>query len=57
MKTYNTFEKFCKNHTRTRYWTYTGIVFAPSNQQTLANKILSTNLKQFSRRIKSPLSR
>ena len=32
-------------------------IFAPCNKSIMANKLLSTNLEQFLRRIKSPLPR
>ena len=51
------FEFFFENHPPTRHIKYKGIVFAPSNKSIRANKLRSTNLERFIRRIKSPLTR
>ena len=41
----------------TRHIKYKTMYFAPCNTSIMANKLLLTNLKQFLRRIKSPLTR
>ena len=41
----------------TRHKKYKRIVFALCNKSIMANKLLSTNLDRFIRRIKSPLTR
>ena len=46
-----------KNHPPTRHKKYKRIDFAPCNKPIMANKLLSTNLERFPRRIKSPLTR
>ena len=51
------FEFFDKNYPRTRHIKYKRTDFAPFNFSILANKLLSTNLEQFLRRINSPLTR
>ena len=51
------FEIFRKNHPLTRHIKYKVIIFASSNTSIMANKLPSTNLEQFLRRIKSPLTR
>ena len=43
--------------TPTRHIKYKRIDFAHCNKSIMANKLLSTNLEQFLRRIKSPLTR
>ena len=49
------FEFFNKNHPPTRHIKYMTIDFAPSNKSIRANKLPSTNLERFLRRIKSRL--
>ena len=51
------FENFYENHPSTRHIEYKTIDFAPCHKSIMANKLLSTNLKRFLRRIKSPLTR
>ena len=51
-----TFENFYENHPPTGHIKYKRIDFAPCNKLTMTNKLLSTNLERFLRRIKSPLS-
>ena len=51
------FDIFCENHHPTRHIKYKVIALAPSNKQVVANKLPSTNLERFLRRIKSPLTR
>ena len=41
----------------TRHIKYKKIDFAPCNKSIMANKLRSTNLERFIRRIKSPLTR
>ena len=48
---------FYENHPPTCHIKYKTIVFAPCNKSIMANKLLSTNLERFLRRIKSPLAR
>ena len=50
------FEFFYENHPSTRHIQYKGIDFVPSNKSIMANKLRSTNLERFLRRIKSPLT-
>ena len=54
------FSKICifyKNHPPTRQMKYKKIDFVPYNKSIMANKLRSTNLEQFIRRTKSPLTR
>ena len=51
------FEIFCENHPPTRHMKYKKIDFVPCNKSIMANKLRSTNLERFIRRIKSPLTR
>ena len=51
------FDIFCENHPPTRHIKYKEINFAPCNKSIMANKLPSTNLERFLRRIKSPLTR
>ena len=46
-----------ENHLSTRHVKNKWIDFAPCNKSFMANKLLSTNLEQFLRRINSPLTR
>ena len=46
-----------KNHPPTRQIKYKKRNLDPGNKSILANKLLSTNLERFLRRIKSPLTR
>ena len=46
---------FYENYSRTRHIKYKSIDFAPCNKSIVTNKLLSTNLERFLRRIKSPL--
>ena len=50
-------EFFYENHPPTRHIKYKNIDLAPCNKSIMANKLLSTNLERFLRRIKSPLTR
>ena len=51
------FEIFYENHPPTRHIKYKKIEFVPCNKSIMANKLRSTNLERFIRRIKSPLTR
>ena len=51
------FEIFYENHPPTRHIKYKTIDFAHCNKSIMANKLLSTNLERFLRRIKCPLTR
>ena len=51
------FEIFYENHPPTRHIQYKRIDFVPCNKSIMANKLRSTNLERFLRRIKSPLTR
>ena len=51
------FEILYENHPPTNHIKYQRIDFAPCNKSIMANKLLSTNLDWFLRRIKSPLTR
>ena len=51
------FEIVYENHPPTRHIKYKRINFASCNKSNMANKLLSSNLEQFLRRIKSPLAR
>ena len=48
---------FYENHPPTRHIKYKKIDFVPCNKPIMANKLRSTNLERFIRRIKSPLTR
>ena len=48
---------FLKKNPPTRHIKYKVINFAPNNKLIMTNKLPSTNLERFLRRIKSPLSR
>ena len=49
------FEIFCENHPSTRHAKYKVISFASGNTSIKANKLPSTILERFLRRIESPL--
>ena len=51
------FEIFYENHPPTRQIKNKKVDFAPCNKLIMANKLRSTNLERFLRRIKSPLTR
>ena len=51
------FEIFYENYPPTRHVKYKKIDFVPCNKSIMANKLRSTNLERFIRRIKSPLTR
>ena len=51
------FEIFYENHPPTRQIKYKKVDFVPCNKSIMANKLRSTNLERFLRRIKSPLTR
>ena len=51
------FEIFYENHPPTRHMKYKRRDFVPCNKSIIANKLPSTNLERFLRRIKSPLTR
>ena len=51
------FEIFYENHHPTRHIKYKNIDLVPCNKSIMANKLRSTNLERFIRRIKSPLTR
>ena len=51
------FEIFYENHPPTRHLNYKKIDLIPCNKSIMANKLRSTNLERFVRRIKSPLTR
>ena len=51
------FEIFYENHRPTRHIKYKKIDFVPCSKSIMANKLRSTNLERFIRRIKSPLTR
>ena len=51
------FDIFYENHHPTRHIKYKRTNFAPCYKSIMANKLLSTNLERFIRRIKSPLTR
>ena len=51
------FEIFYENHPPTRQLKYKKIDFVPCNKSIMANKLRSTYLERFIRRIKSPLTR
>ena len=48
---------FNENHPPTRHLKYKRIEFVPCNKSIMANKLRLTNLEQFLRRNKSPLTR
>ena len=50
------FEIFNENHSPTRHIKNKKIDFVPCNKSMMANKLRSTNLERFIRRIKSPLT-
>ena len=50
-------EFFYENHHPRRHIKYKRIDIAPCNKSTMANKLFSTNLEPFLRRINSPLTR
>ena len=51
------FEIFYENHPPTRHIKSKKIDFVPCNKSIMANKLPSTNLERFIRRIKFPLTR
>ena len=51
------FEIFYENYPPTRHLKYKKIDFVPCNKSIMVNKLRSTNLERFIRRIKSPLTR
>ena len=52
------FEIFYENHPPfVRHIKYKRVDFVPCNKSIMANKLRSTNLERFLRRIKSPLTR
>ena len=51
------FEIFFENQPPTRHIKNKRIDFVPCNKSIMANKLRSTNLEKFLRRIKSPLTR
>ena len=51
------FEISYENHPSTRHIKHKKIDFVPCNKSIMANKLHSTNLEPFIRRIKSPLTR
>ena len=51
------FENFFENHPPTRHIKFKKIDIAPCNKLNMANKLLSTNLERFLRRINSALTR
>ena len=51
------FEIFYENHPPKRHIKFKKIDFVPCNKSIMANKLRSTNLERFIRRIKSPLNR
>ena len=51
------FEIFYENHPPTRQIKYKKVDFVPCSKSIMANKLRSTNLERFPRRIKSPLTR
>ena len=50
-------EIFYETHPPTRHIKYKNIDFVPCNKSIMANKLLSTSLERFIRRINSPLTR
>ena len=52
MKFFLKFEIFYENHPPTRHFKYKKRDFVPRNKSIMANKLLSTNLERFIRRIK-----
>ena len=50
------FEILYKNHSPTCHLKYKRIDFAPCNKPFMANRLLSTKLERFLRRIKPPLT-
>ena len=57
MKFFLNLKFFNKNHPPTRHIKYKKIDFVPCNKSIMANKLRSTNLERFIRRINSPLTR
>ena len=57
MKFFLKFEFFIENRPPTRHIKNKKINFVPCNKSIMANKLRSTNLERFIRRIKSPLTR
>ena len=57
MKIFFNVKFFNENHPPTRHIKYKKIDFVPCNKSIMANKLRSTNLERFIRRIKSPLTR
>ena len=51
------FEFFFEKHHPTHHIKYKKIDFVPCNKSIMANKLRSTHLERFIRRIKSPLTR
>ena len=51
------FEIFYENHPPTSHIKYKKIDFVPCNKSIMTNKLRSTNLERFIRRIKPPLTR
>ena len=51
------FEKFYENHPHTRHIKFKRIDIAPCMKLNMVNKLLSTNLERFLRRIISALTR
>ena len=51
------FEIFYENHPPTRHIKHKNLDFVPCNKSIMTNKLRSTNLERFIRRIKSPLTR
>ena len=49
------YEIFYENYPPTRHLKYKKRDFVPCNKSIMANKLRSTNLERFKRRIKSPL--
>ena len=56
-KTSKNLKFFLRKSSPTRHKNYKQIEFAPCNKSKMANKLLSTNLERFLRRIKFPLTR
>ena len=57
MKFFLKFEIFYEKYPPTRLIKYKKKDFVPCNKSIIANKLRSTNLERFIRRIKSPLTR
>ena len=56
MKIKRKLKKNCENHLPKRHIEYKVINFAPINNSIMANKLPSTKMEQFLRRIKSSLT-